>query len=412
MKKNEKTPKKPNSQGKKRTKAVKKSAKRKKNIFPDALRAFLLVGILTIFSAAISLAIITIHSRIKNAPVETAESEADIAKENIDEKSGAQNDNEIKPLPAIETPKPVIQVSIPANNNRTQAQAQRETVSPQPTRASPSANVDQNTAVLVRAAPPAAPNPERVNPTASNTVPSAAAPSAVSTVPASSAQRPPQNTGTLVFVIDDAGNNLRELEPFLRIPGPLTIAVMPGLAYSAEAARRIRAAGKEVILHQPMEAIGAQNPGPGAIYSGMKEEEIISILTRNAAEIGPIVGINNHQGSKISMDGEIAEIILKFCIEQGIFFLDSRTTAETVFPSYARRLGIKIAERDVFLDNEQDKNSMLRYITSGLTRAQRNGSAIMIGHVWSPELAPLLAEQFPVLTIQGYAIRTVSDMMR
>ncbi|MDR1178172.1 MAG: divergent polysaccharide deacetylase family protein, partial [Spirochaetaceae bacterium] len=47
-------------------------------------------------------------------------------------------------------------------------------------------------------------------------------------------------------MIDDAGNNLRELDAFLNLPFPLTIAVLPGLPYSAEAARRIRAAGKEV----------------------------------------------------------------------------------------------------------------------------------------------------------------------
>jgi len=380
MKKNEKIPKKPNSSGKKRTKTVKKSAKRKKNIFPDALRAFMLVGIITIFSAAISLAIITIHSKIKNAPAAITEIEAVVNIENITEKNDAQNDNKENPLSVTESPKPVIQVSTPENNSRTQTQPARETVPAPPARSSPPANVD--------------PNP---------------APSAV-TVPAS-AQRPAQNSGTLVFVIDDAGNNLHELEPFLRIPGPLTIAVMPGLPYSAEAARRIRAAGKDVILHQPMEAIGAQNPGPGAIYSGMSEAEVRAILSRNIAEVGPVAGINNHQGSKISMDDEIAQIILKFCAEHGIYFLDSRTTAETVFPIYAQRLGMKIAERNVFLDNEQDRNSMLRYISSGLTIAQRNGSAIMIGHVWSPELAPLLTEQFPILTIQGYTIKTVSGMM-
>jgi len=362
MKKNEKISKKTKSNGKK------KSAKRKKSIISDALRAFLLVAVLTVFAAAISLVIITIHSRIKNAPPAATENEAVAAIENITEKNIEQNKNEINP-PA------------PENNNRAQTQPERETIPALPESVS-------------------APAPSNPNP----------APPTVSTVPVST-QRPTQNTGTLAFVIDDAGNNLHELDPFLRIPGPLTIAVMPGLPYSAEAARRIRAAGKDVILHQPMEAIGAQNPGPGAIYSGMGEEEIRSILTRNIAEVGPVAGINNHQGSKISMDEEIAQIILKFCAEQGIYFLDSRTTAETVFPVYAQRLGMKIAERNVFLDNEQDRNSMLRYITSGLTIAQRNGSAIMIGHVWSPELAPLLAEQFPILTIQGYTIKTVSGMM-
>jgi polysaccharide deacetylase 2 family uncharacterized protein YibQ len=216
----------------------------------------------------------------------------------------------------------------------------------------------------------------------------------------------------VVFVIDDAGNNLRELEPFLRFPGPLTIAVLPGLPNSAEAARRIRAAGKEVFLHQPMEAIGGQAPGPGAIYSDMSASEIRAVLDRNIAEIGPIAGMNNHQGSKITMDPVAMETVLAFCREHGLYFLDSRTTAETAAPVAASRLGMKIGERDVFIDNIQEKASMIHYIEEGLARAEQRGKAVMIGHTWSPELAPTLTELHSGLVEKGYSLSTVSRLMR
>jgi polysaccharide deacetylase 2 family uncharacterized protein YibQ len=216
----------------------------------------------------------------------------------------------------------------------------------------------------------------------------------------------------VALVIDDAGNNLRELEPFLRFPGPLTIAVLPGLPHSAEASRRIRAAGKEVFLHQPMEAIGGQEPGPGAIYSGMSAAEIRAALKRNVAEIGPIAGMNNHQGSKVTMDAAAMETVLGFCREQGLYFLDSRTTAETVVPATAERLGITIGERNVFIDNEQNRSAMLRYIREGLTKAERQGGAVLIGHTWSPELAPLLTELYSGLVEQGYTFSTASSWIK
>ena len=222
----------------------------------------------------------------------------------------------------------------------------------------------------------------------------------------------PQYQGTLVFIIDDAGNNLQELEPFLRFPGPLTIAVLPGLPHSAEAARRIRAAGKEVFLHQPMEAMGGQAPGPGAIYAGMTAAEIVALLRQNVAEIGPIAGMNNHQGSKITTDQQAMETVLAFCRDQGIYFLDSRTTAETAVPAAARNLGIKIGERNIFIDNEQTRTSMNRYIESGLTLATQKGSAVMIGHTWSPELAPLLADLYQTLTAQGYTFAAASSLIK
>jgi polysaccharide deacetylase 2 family uncharacterized protein YibQ len=55
---------------------------------------------------------------------------------------------------------------------------------------------------------------------------------------------------------------------------------------------------------------------------------------------------------------------------------------------------------------------MMRHITSGLTGAQRRGSAVMIGHAWSPQLAPLLAEQFPLFIEQGFSLLTISDILK
>ncbi|MDR1588158.1 MAG: divergent polysaccharide deacetylase family protein, partial [Treponema sp.] len=102
---------------------------------------------------------------------------------------------------------------------------------------------------------------------------------------------------------------------------------------------------------------------------------------------------------------------LAFCREKGLYFLDSRTTAETTAPAAARRLGIKIGERDVFIDNIQEKSSMIRYIDEGLVRAERRGHALMIGHTWSPELAPVLSELYPGFLEKGYSLSTASGLI-
>jgi polysaccharide deacetylase 2 family uncharacterized protein YibQ len=231
------------------------------------------------------------------------------------------------------------------------------------------------------------------------------------TEPAAPIRPIPRQRGSLAFVIDDAGNNLADLEPFLHFPGPLTIAVLPGLAYSAETARRIRAAGKEVFLHQPMEALGGQDPGPGAVYAGMGAAEIRTIVERNIAEIGPIAGMNNHQGSKVTMDGKAMETILAICRDYGIYFLDSRTTADTAAPELAKRMGMKIGERDVFIDNMQEKSAMIRAVQEGLQKTEKKGAVIMIGHTWSSELAATLGELYPELIERGFSLSTISQLI-
>ena len=366
--------------------------KKKKGSFSDTLRAFLLVLAIVAVSAAVSGTVILVYSRV-NQPALTEETvETAVSDNAVTERNNTIIDDSRK-MPDIE-----VFVS-------TQS-AQDAATSPPPRTPS----VTNTPPPATRPAPPS----RRQAPAAATPPAAITSAPAASTVPAatSAAVVPKRVEGTLVFVIDDAGNNLRELEPFLRIPGPLTIAVLPGLPNSAEAARRIRAAGKEVILHQPMEALGGQNPGPGAIYSGMSADEIRAVLARNIAEIGPVTGMNNHQGSKITMDRAAMETILAFCAENGIYFLDSRTTADSVAAAVARQIGIEIAERNVFIDNEQSKEAMQRYMSTGLLRAQRSGLAVMIGHTWSPALAPLLAEQFPVLMEQGYTIKTAYDIIK
>jgi polysaccharide deacetylase 2 family uncharacterized protein YibQ len=346
---------------KKPSNTVRNSRKRVMKNYSDAMKALMMVGVLVALSAAISLVVINIMSI---SDEEETESQSIVIVENKD----------------------TVPEQPPAS--------QRQTVP------------EKTTAPAADKTPAATPPPRRNTPPVTRTTPP------VTTQPAAvSPERLIENRGTLVFVIDDAGNNLRELDPFLRIPGPLTIAVLPGLPHSAEAARRIRAAGKDVFLHQPMEAIGGQNPGPSAIYSGMSAGEVRAILKRNVDEIGPIVGMNNHQGSKITMDKEIMQTVLSFCIENNIHFLDSRTTSDTVVPDVAQYLGLKIAERNVFLDNDQDAESIKRSLTGALDRARRQGSAVMIGHTWSPQLAPILIEQFPELIKQGYTIKKVSDII-
>ncbi|GMO42502.1 MAG: hypothetical protein Ta2B_22730 [Termitinemataceae bacterium] len=236
-----------------------------------------------------------------------------------------------------------------------------------------------------------------------SSIPIAAAPQ---TVP----QPLPINKGQIVFMLDDAGNNLSQLQPFLEIPVPLTIAVLPSLSDSKEAARRIRAAGKTVFLHQPMEASGGAYPGPGAIYSGMNRSDVMAILKRNADELGPIAGINNHQGSKITMDKEIMDAVLDFCIDNNLIFLDSRTTQDTVVPILAENKGIKILQRSIFLDNTPTKDAMQKQIDEGVHLLGNRRSVVMIGHIQSTQLAPLLKSNYLSLLKDGYMFSTTKDI--
>ncbi len=217
--------------------------------------------------------------------------------------------------------------------------------------------------------------------------------------------------GKLIFVFDDAGHNLAQLKPFLELPFPCTIAVLPGLQYSAEAARLSRRAGKEVILHQPMQALNfALDPGPGAIKPGMTREQIHAVIRENLSEVGPVTGLNNHEGSYITADRLSMQAVFDIIEEAGIYFLDSRTNADTVAPALAGERGIRLWERAVFLDNSQDRASIIDAVQNGMKIAERKGAAIMIGHIWSNDLAAVLTEMYPELARQGFSLSTIAQI--
>lgn len=219
------------------------------------------------------------------------------------------------------------------------------------------------------------------------------------------------NGAKLVFVFDDAGQSLSQLEKFISLPFPITVSVLPKLVHSKACADKVRASGNEVMLHQPMQAVNLNvNPGPGAVTADMQTSSIEALIKENIAEIGPVAGLNNHEGSLISEDEMKIGAAMLAAKESGVFFLDSRTTSQTRVPQAAMALGIPYYSRNVFLDNTKDREKIIREIMRGVGIANASGAAIMIGHIWSADILPgILIEFYPALKNKGYAFTTVSN---
>jgi len=218
---------------------------------------------------------------------------------------------------------------------------------------------------------------------------------------------------TLLIVIDDVGYNNGEVDAFLNLPFPLTLAVLPQLPHSNDTALAIQKAGKELILHQPMEAIGGNDPGPHAVYCTMDEATIEKTVAENIDSFPyPPAGMNNHMGSAVTRDPRAMRPLLKLAKERGMYYLDSLTAPGTVSAQLCREIGIKYMERNVFLDNNGDRASIIKAIEEGKDIARRKGAAVMIGHVWSTNLASTLMEIYPELVEQGYTLSTISQYMQ
>ncbi len=216
--------------------------------------------------------------------------------------------------------------------------------------------------------------------------------------------------GRIYFVIDDVGNNTFQLEKFLKLPFKITFAILPGLSYTKETADMINAAGKEYIIHQPMDAVGEQKTGPGAIHLGMNEDTVEQVIQRNLKDLPFARGMNNHMGSLGTADEDLMVSLFKVLKKKDMFFLDSRTTSKSVGRKVARKIGIPFAERSVFLDNNKEKKSIKESIEKGIEISENKGHAVMIGHIWTAELAEVLLEIYPTLLEDNYTLNNLTEL--
>ena len=229
--------------------------------------------------------------------------------------------------------------------------------------------------------------------------------------PRKSKQKEERFLGKLAIVFDDVGYNLKEIEPFLQFPHALSFAILPQLPYSMQAAKLIKQAGKEILLHQPMEAVGKNETGPGTIYTNLSYPEIEEILRINLSTVPGAIGINNHMGSKITANEEVMSMIMYFLYMEGLFFLDSKTTANSICTSVAKKMGIQFARRDIFLDIHLDKDIIRKQIIKGIDIAYKNGSAILIGHIQNNMVLDVLYDMLPIIRNKKLKIVGVSDII-
>jgi polysaccharide deacetylase 2 family uncharacterized protein YibQ len=220
----------------------------------------------------------------------------------------------------------------------------------------------------------------------------------------------PVKKGKIAVIIDDAGYNLEKLKRLLEFPGKLTIAVLPQVAYSTQSAELAHRAGKEVILHLPMQPEGDENPGPGLITVDLNEEEIEAMIALNLTTVPHAKGLNNHMGSLATADEKVVRTIVNFCKQHNLFFLDSKTTVHSLVAKIAGAEDLPVLSRDIFLDNERNKEYIKKSLFKGMELAKEYGKVVLIGHI-GDEITDVLNEMYPLLIKQGYELVTASELL-
>jgi polysaccharide deacetylase 2 family uncharacterized protein YibQ len=213
-------------------------------------------------------------------------------------------------------------------------------------------------------------------------------------------QADPAPQPVIALIIDDLGNSLHLGQRALGLPGDVTYSILPHTPYGKRLANEAHKAGKEVMLHLPMSNVHQRNSGPGELTATMPRRLFETRLQHALADVPHVQGINNHMGSELTQLEEPMNWLMRSLQCYRLYFVDSRTSPQSVAQETAAKLAIDNVGRDVFLDHEPDEESISAMYNKLLALARRNGQAVAIAHPHPVTLA-YLEQVLPELEKQG-----------
>ena len=217
----------------------------------------------------------------------------------------------------------------------------------------------------------------------------------------------------VAIIIDDIGYDLAPVRELLKVDADITFAILPLCSHSREAAEMLHEAHKETLLHLPMEpnSYPKEKPGNGTLFTDMNSEELIFQLERDLASVPYVSGVNNHMGSKFMADEDKLILIFNKLKKKKMFFIDSRTTANTKAFAAAEKVNMQMASRKVFLDNDRDYNEIYKKLLEVTQNSSDVSPVIIIGHPY-PETIRAIKDASRVLREKGILVVPVSKLIK
>ncbi len=230
--------------------------------------------------------------------------------------------------------------------------------------------------------------------------------------PARPAPSPTDERPRIAVVIDDLGVLEDPTRAILALPGPLTASFLPYANNLTTQTAAARAAGHEVMLHLPMEALDASvDPGPHALRRNQDNATLDANVAWNLARFGGYVGVNNHTGSAFTAHAPGMRRLMDHLRQRNLFFLDSLTSPRSRGEATATQAGVPVVVRDVFLDHRDHLPTIRKQLATVEARARQHGQAIAIGHPRDNTLAALRT-WLPTLAQKGFRLVPVSLLVR
>jgi len=204
------------------------------------------------------------------------------------------------------------------------------------------------------------------------------------------------HAGKLAIVIDDFGYRPAQENQVLQMSPQISVAVLPDATHAREMATKAHQDGHEVLIHLPMAPLSKQPLEKNTLRPDMSSAEVERIIREAVAKVPYAVGLNNHMGSAMTSSLPGMQKVMQVLNHYNFYFLDSMTIAGSQSTRAAVGTSVKVIKRRVFLDDTQNEADIRKQFQRAVQLAQRDGSAIAIGHP-HPTTVKVLQQMLPTL---------------
>ena len=217
---------------------------------------------------------------------------------------------------------------------------------------------------------------------------------------------------SISIIIDDLGYKQKEDILALSLPGPIAYAILPHAPYTKKIATIASQNGKEILLHQPMQALENNDLlGPGALTLNMTQKEFVKTLETNISVISNIIGINNHMGSLLTRHPGHMQWLMNVLKKNEYIYVDSLTSTNSVAGEIAKKNKIPFLKRDIFLDNNTDLEYITKKFFELIALAKKEGTALAIAHPHSNTIK-ILSEFLQDIDAYGVKLIGIKSLIK
>lgn len=219
------------------------------------------------------------------------------------------------------------------------------------------------------------------------------------------------NQPAISIIIDDMGYRLKSGNRAVNLPGALTYSFLPHSPHAIPLQQFAHEQNKEIMLHIPMESEAGKKLGPGGLTECMTQRKFLETLQSNIQSVPYAKGFNNHMGSRLTKSQLwMTRLMREVATDKKLFFVDSKTTSESIALKVARTEGLKSINRDIFIDHEETEQFIYKQLRKLIRKAKRRGTALAIAHPKGITLS-VLEKWLPELEAQGVKLVPVSRLI-